>query len=60
VQFGDEYNVEKKCQTGKWSCFWVVLGARVRGLTPISGCHSIANFAATSMMFILVKIYIDI
>ena len=35
---------------------FVVLGALVTVLTPISGCHSNANFAWASMIFILVKV----
>ena len=37
--------------------FFVVLGAHVRVLTPINGCHFNANFAQTSIMiFILLKV----
>ena len=32
----------------------VVLGAHLRVLTPINGCHS--NFDIPSMMYILVKV----
>jgi hypothetical protein len=35
---------------------FVVLGVRVRMLTPINVCHFNANFAWTSKIFILVKI----
>ena len=35
---------------------FVVLGARVRVLTTINGCHSNANFPWTPMMLILGKV----
>ena len=34
----------------------VVLGAHVKVSTPVNGCHSNANFAWTSMLFILTKV----
>ena len=43
----------------KWEVivFLVVSGSHVRVLIPINNCHFNANFAWTSKMFILVKIF---
>jgi hypothetical protein len=40
--------------------FLLCLGAHVRVLTPINGCHFNVNCAYTSMIFVLVKVNFSI